>query len=284
MPHPTRPCRCAVGRHASAADIDAALVNGGKENSVLALEARYPPLSKSGIGRHRKECLGLGRDSGTASRDGPASQRPTTAASHEEAASQVSSSQVASERPAASDQPPRKRRIGEPPPGCPTKEARVNIIIGLMARLEWVTGVTGGELAELWGIHPGTVEHDACEASRAVQRQVDPGAVQALVMAALHEALGLGLDFARTKVIDGRTREGDPKALNSVALIAKSMAVFAPAPAPQRPGLTPEQRPQLNVIYPNGVGPAATLPSPLQDGPPLQPAPSPGAPGARPWP
>ncbi len=295
MPTPTRPCRCSVGRHAAATDIDAALAAGGKINSVVALAERYPPLSKSGIGRHRKECLGLGQDSGTASRDGPrdveTSQRPSVPDEHHPAA--ASRDDTASQfQDGEQDAPPqqRKRRIGELPPGAPTKEQRVNHIIGLMVHLEWVTGVTGPELAKLWGVHPGTVEHDACEASRAVQRLVDPVAVQASVMAALREALGLGLDFARSKTVNGRTREGDPKALNSIALIAKSMAVFAPAPAAVRPGLTPEQRPLLSVVYPDGVVPIAPLPPPSpalvalpQDGPPPQPAPGPSPPSARPW-
>lgn len=267
--HPTRPCRCSVGRHASAADIDAALITGGAENSLSKLEARYPPLKRASIGRHRLQCLGLGetpRDAAPETGETPA--RETAPA---ETSSTVSASPLS-----------RKRRIGEPPPGCPTKEARVNHIITLMARLEWVTGETGPELAEQWGCSPGTVEHDACEASRAVQRQVDPGAVQKTVMAALHEGIGLALDFARSKTVGDRVIPGDPKGLAALAHIARTMAVFAPAPAPQRTGATTE-RPQLNVIYPEGMSPAPTTPAP-SDGHPLQPAAGEGPPSSHPRP
>jgi hypothetical protein len=260
MPHPTRPCRCAVGRHTAAADIDAALASGDSLNVICA---RWPTgFSRSGLGTHRLRCLGIG------AKDTVQASSGTTASVHASTDPDVLGQDDAVP---LSTPPPRKRRIGELPPGAPTKEQRVVHIINLMARLEWVSGQTGGELAELWGIHPGTVEHDACEASRAVQRQVDPGAVQATVMAALHEALGLGLDFARTKVIDGRTREGDPKALNSIALLAKSMAVFAPAPV-RGPALATNER-EITVHYPEGV--------PAHDGSPPQPSPGTGAPSPR---
>jgi hypothetical protein len=251
MPHPTRPCRCAVGRHADAADIDARLRTGDSLNQILV---RYPTgFSRSSLNDHSRKCLGLGG-------------APRTGVQPSVVVSVV--------------QPPdgRRRPGAQPPPGCPTKEQRIVHIINLMARLEWVTGVTSPELAELWGCNPGTVEHDACEASRAVQRQVDPGAVQATVMAALHEALELGLDFARTKVIDGRTREGDPKALNALANIAKAMQVFAPTPRAVPTGPTAEQRPVLHVHYPEGMAPA------LSDGPALQSPAGQSPPGPRSWP
>jgi hypothetical protein len=260
MPHPTRPCRCNVGRHPEAAAIDAALVAGGAENSCLKLEARYRPLSKSAIGRHRKECLGLGTGAGTPSQDAPASQAAPAA-----------------EPPAAEPAAPRKRRIGEPPPGCPTKEQRVNIIIGLMARLEWVTGETGPQLAEKWGIHHGTLEHDANEASRAVKRQVDPGAVQAVVLAALHEGLELALNHARPQVVGDVVLPGDPRALNPLANIAKAMNIFAPAPARVAPAATGERA--ITVHYAEGLAP-----TPPPDGPPLQPPPVEGTSVPRSWP
>jgi len=54
----------------------------------------------------------------------------------------------------------------------PPKGDRIRMIVGLMAAGRWVTGVTGGNLASLWGLHPGTVEKDAAEASRIVRSTI----------------------------------------------------------------------------------------------------------------
>jgi len=46
------------------------------------------------------------------------------------------------------------------------KREWIKLIARMMARAEWVTGVTGGELADKWGLHVDTVSRDAAEASR----------------------------------------------------------------------------------------------------------------------
>ena len=55
------------------------------------------------------------------------------------------------------------------------KADRINRMVAMMERLEWVRGVTGPELAEEWGFAIETIEKDAAEASRRVRLSVEPG-------------------------------------------------------------------------------------------------------------
>lgn len=50
----------------------------------------------------------------------------------------------------------------------PSVAARVDHIVGMMERFEWVRGKSGPELAKLWGVALPTVEGHAAEASRRV--------------------------------------------------------------------------------------------------------------------
>jgi hypothetical protein len=54
-------------------------------------------------------------------------------------------------------------RVGPKPE---TREARVGVIAELMAGNEWVTGLTGRVLANVWNMPEATVRGDAAEASR----------------------------------------------------------------------------------------------------------------------
>lgn len=49
------------------------------------------------------------------------------------------------------------------------RELRVDEVLGLMQRGEWHAGRSHLELAKKWGVHPGTVEHVAAEANRALR-------------------------------------------------------------------------------------------------------------------
>jgi hypothetical protein len=61
----------------------------------------------------------------------------------------------------------RKRRTLSAHPEAPTsKQGRLDYIVSLMAQNLWVTGVTGVELAEAWGLSAETLAKDAAEASR----------------------------------------------------------------------------------------------------------------------
>lgn len=46
------------------------------------------------------------------------------------------------------------------------RELRVDEIVQMMAQGQWMAGVSHRQLAEKWGVTPGTVEHIACEANR----------------------------------------------------------------------------------------------------------------------
>ncbi len=52
------------------------------------------------------------------------------------------------------------------------KTERIRRIVKLMAGGQWVTGVTGIDLAEEWGVSPTTVEGYSAEASRIVREAV----------------------------------------------------------------------------------------------------------------
>lgn len=73
---------------------------------------------------------------------------------------------------------------------------RVERIVGLMRRNEWVRGETAPELAEEWGLATNTVEQLASEASRVVAREVtDPSTVTETV------ALVLSRDVERASKV-----------------------------------------------------------------------------------
>lgn len=72
----------------------------------------------------------------------------------------------------------------------PSKSAPIRHMMGMMARGQWVTGVTGGELANEWRLSPGSVARDAAEASRRVRDAVqDSEELRALALATLTGAL-----------------------------------------------------------------------------------------------
>lgn len=56
---------------------------------------------------------------------------------------------------------------------APSVVERIEHIMGMMARLEWVRGRSAKPLAELWGLSVNTVEHNSVEASRIVKQALD---------------------------------------------------------------------------------------------------------------
>ena len=67
-----------------------------------------------------------------------------------------------------------------------TKRERVDHIEALMLAGEWVRGKTGPGLAKEWGVHPGTVEHDAAEASRRIRDAMSDEEYRSICIADLH--------------------------------------------------------------------------------------------------
>lgn len=298
-------CRCTIGQHARAAEIDADLRAGGPANSLGKIAERYG-CAKPTLGRHRLQCLGLATE-GTRGPAGapetpppgpvrrppepvedrsraraepaetplerppetpPETARETPAPGVETPASvsptaPLTPAPTASAPPEPATPPPAApppeqapRRLGERPPGCPSKEARVKICIDLMVENRWETGVTGGELAAEWGLHPGTVEHDAAEASRYVRRLVDPEVIRTRLSVVLGQALDHGLRMVEPHADGEEVVLGDVRALSGLASIAKVYALLAGAgekkkaadPAPENTG--PAGRFVVDLSYP----------------------------------
>ncbi len=83
----------------------------------------------------------------------------------------------------------------------PTVDERVEHIVGMMERFEWVTGKSGPILAAQWGLAPATVAKHAAEASRRcigdadeARRDITVGARRLLHQAVQQERPG---DFAK---------------------------------------------------------------------------------------
>jgi len=66
--------------------------------------------------------------------------------------------------PAPSSSPAHARAI----PTAPPVPERIELIVGMMERLEWVRGKSAAELATSWGLATATVEGNAAEASRRI--------------------------------------------------------------------------------------------------------------------
>lgn len=58
-----------------------------------------------------------------------------------------------------------------------------------MIRMEWVRGVTAGELAEQWGLAQSTVEGDAADAGHLLDLYQQPEHVKVLCMTHLHRVI-----------------------------------------------------------------------------------------------
>lgn len=76
----------------------------------------------------------------------------------------------------------------------------------------WVKGESGPRLAIIWGVADATVEGYAAEASRTIQRNVDPDAVR--------EQLGAGLN----KVFRVAVKRGDARGAADVAKVYAPIA------------------------------------------------------------
>ncbi|MFA5569616.1 MAG: hypothetical protein WC972_13320 [Trueperaceae bacterium] len=83
----------------------------------------------------------------------------------------------------------------------PPKADRIRTIVGLMAAGRWVTGVTGPNLASVWGLHVGTLEKDAAEASRIVRATVANNEdIRARAVLTFESIQGLAMDKGDLRV------------------------------------------------------------------------------------
>jgi hypothetical protein len=237
----SRPCTI-CGRPDRAA-IDEALRRG---DSTRAIARAHPGALKDSVSRHH----GAGHHLATASAPpaaavapappAPSSAKPPRARAAPRAAVQVAPPSSSSPAPAA--EAPTSTAPGSPgymgpehgaaAPAAPRdREGRVRHCMGLMASNQWETGVTGPELAAEWGLHPGTLDHYAAEASRRVKAVGESDYVRTRIAAALDEALGHGLEMLRPRVtVEDNvqvTERGDPRALGGLASLVKAFGELA---------------------------------------------------------
>jgi hypothetical protein len=138
----------------------------------------------------------------------------------------------------------RAKRPG-PIPERPVKEDRVRLCVQIMARCEWVSGVTGQLVAEACGVSVGTVAEDAGEASRLIRESVATQEdLRAMVIAGLQHVIaktaGARKPQFRTtveayKALAGIAGIEAPKELNLGGDLA-TLLELVNSPVPTRPG------------------------------------------------
>jgi hypothetical protein len=143
--------------------------------------------------------------------------------------------------------------------------------MGVMAAGEWETGRTGRELAEAWGLNPGTLDHIASEASRRVKAVGESEYVKTRIAAALDEGIGHALGMLRPRTVTDKKGDvveepGDPRALGGLAQLVKAFGELAGVarpkvetkdnkldePATFRVELSAPERPPAEVPCPSG--------------------------------
>lgn len=241
----SRPCTI-CGRPDRAA-IDAALHRG---DSTRAIARTFPGALKDSVSRHH----GAGHHLATAPPFAPAAAAPPPPASPAKAARARAAPRAAARAAPPSPSPPappaplptstepaRDRHVDVPaatPSAAPRdREGRVRHCMGLMASNQWQTGITGGELAAEWGLHPGTLDHYAAEASRRVKAVGEAEYVRTRIAAALDESVGHALQMLRPRITEENgvqiTEQGDPRALGGLASLVKAFGELAGVAKPK---------------------------------------------------
>ena len=101
----------------------------------------------------------------------------------------------------------------------PAHEARIERIADMMRNAEWERGKSGKKLAAELGLHEVTIRADAAIASRRVYAELMQD----------REAVGAQVGSCLTKALDAATKEGDWKAVASIAKVyADASGVSAP--------------------------------------------------------
>lgn len=128
----------------------------------------------------------------------------------------------------------------------PTVEERIDHIVGMMERFEWVRGKSAPVLAAEWGLATNTVEHAAAEASRRCTGDADEA----------RRDISVGARQLLRKAI----RDEDDKAFKNVADV---WAMVSGAKAPEKhqvgalDGATPAKARELMGELFGAVTPAA---------------------------
>lgn len=149
---------------------------------------------------------------------------------------------------------PRGRRAKEgEPTGAEVRETRVREIMGLMSSGRWQG--QHKELAALWGVSPGTIEHYAGEASRRVKATGETEYVRERLAAFLDHTLDLALR---------KVAEGDGRALMACAQLARTYGDLAGLRPDAKDG-EPKGEPatfRIELSVPERPAPEAAPPEP----------------------
>lgn len=149
---------------------------------------------------------------------------------------------MADERPSTAS-PTRTR-------AAPTVEERIDHIVGMMERFEWVRGKSAPTLAAEWGLAVNTVEHAAAEASRRCTGDADEA----------RRDISVGARKLLRKAVDAE----DAQAFKQVADV---WAMVSGAKAPEKhqvgplDGATPGKAREVMSELFGGVTPDGTTPS-----------------------
>jgi hypothetical protein len=115
-----------------------------------------------------------------------------------------------------------RRRLPELDEDDLAKTCRVRLCVEVMARLEWVSGVTGNAVAEACGVHRDTVARDAAEAHRAITEAVaTQDELRSMVIAGL-------------QTVAKRTMAGKKPQLRTTVEALKALAGVAGIEAPKK--------------------------------------------------
>ena len=140
-----------------------------------------------------------------------------------------------------SDQAIGQRVRARPERKCPEKADRVRHIMGLMAKGQWITGVTSYDLAKRWRVHPDTVHFDSAEASRRVRDVTTDDEIRAQIMLTLQTITSRAMTKGElrtavesVKALAGITGVEAPKTVNVGGSLAEILAL-AMAPSGDEP-------------------------------------------------
>lgn len=109
-------------------------------------------------------------------------------------------------------------------------EARVLMIQAAMAEHRWARGVSGPEVAALWGLTPAALRNYAAEASRRLRTSVDDESLRSWVATSIEDIIA---QAEATGSLDTALR-GLRTLLEARGLLAHRLEVLAAPPDPER--------------------------------------------------
>lgn len=160
----------------------------------------------------------------------------------------------------------RKESAGEPGSGAEARggsrarasaaetEARVQRIVDMMRRLDWVRGVSSMALANEWGLTTSTVESLAAEASRAIrreaQREESAEETQISIGANLRHLSNILTE--RTEALLGSDDDGAAKLARSAVAAGDKATLILGARAPEKSEITVSAK-ELEMLPPTAL-------------------------------